>query len=73
VAPNGMEFGLDEYAGVLPDRPADYAFSARLRHPPFYDVETFADWLAWCGLDDYLDGRLPGGDLPAEFSEVLGR
>ena len=46
VAPNGMEFCLDEHTGSLPDCPAQHALPAELRDALFNNSKALAFWLA---------------------------
>lgn len=53
TAPNGMEFSLQEYAGQLPNGPAQNSLPPKARHLLFDDSEAIALCLTWHWLQGH--------------------
>lgn len=72
VAPNGMEFCLDEYTGSFPDRPAQHELSPELRNLLFDNGKAFAFWLARHWLAANVNRMLSLGQAATKFFDVGG-
>lgn len=70
ILPDSVEFGLDEHAGCLPDRPAYQLFSALSDHVLWNDTETFEHWLASQRLAWNIHGVLVCDNMPAEVENM---
>jgi len=72
VAPNGMEFCLNEYTGSFPDRPAQHELSPELRNLLFDNRKAFAFWLARHWLAENVERVLAIDKAFTERCHMLG-
>lgn len=69
-APHGVKFRIHEYAGQLPDCPANNALSAQARHLLFDGDEAFALRLTWRWLCVYGRRRFATNGLGAKLQNM---
>lgn len=72
VAPNGMEFCLDEHTGSLPDCPAQHALPAELRDALFNNSKALAFWPVRSWLAANVERVLALDQAATKFFDVGG-